>query len=238
MSYRGRNPLSAVVVIRYSSPSDKLSHRHSLFARLTFLRAHEEILFRERKKSEHTVTPDSSLKAVQAEILTMESFSVVVNLARISPRFADHGSKSQPTSSSFSLRFLPSSWKIVFLKRQNKKSALIHRLTLRDLSPPPSRVSPRKSCCETAQEFRWPRTRRRRRRGTEGPCLPAWSSEGQERQSYRKTMTTRTCCLSVLRAGTWNPSPAESAERPKRRLVFESRLSYRLRGRLFTPYSL
>lgn len=42
--------------------------------------------------------------------LTMESFSVVVNLVRISPRFDDQGSKSGPTaSSSFSLFFLPRS---------------------------------------------------------------------------------------------------------------------------------
>lgn len=35
---------------------------------------------------------------------------MVVNLARISPRFADHGSKSAPTaSSSFSFFFLPTS---------------------------------------------------------------------------------------------------------------------------------
>lgn len=44
--------------------------------------------------------------------LTMESFSVVVNLDRISPLFEDQGSKSGPTaSSSFSLFFLPRSWK-------------------------------------------------------------------------------------------------------------------------------
>lgn len=42
--------------------------------------------------------------------LTMDSFSVVVNLDRISPRFEDQGSKSDPTaSSSFSLFFLPRS---------------------------------------------------------------------------------------------------------------------------------
>lgn len=42
--------------------------------------------------------------------LTMDSFSVVVNLDRISPRFEDQGSKSDPTdSSSLSLFFLPTS---------------------------------------------------------------------------------------------------------------------------------
>lgn len=44
--------------------------------------------------------------------LTIDSFSVVVNLDRISPRFEDQGSKSDPTaSSSLSLFFLPRSWK-------------------------------------------------------------------------------------------------------------------------------
>lgn len=69
-------------------------------------------------RSKNTKTDSSShLKLIGAEQLglhwdelTMDSFSVVVNLDRISPRFEDQGSKSKPTaSSSLSLFFLPRS---------------------------------------------------------------------------------------------------------------------------------
>lgn len=85
---------------------------------LTFIRTHEKILQRQRKwmRAEQTQTGSSSLidltlaEQLCCEELTMESFSVVVNLVRISPRFEHQGSKSGPTaSSSFSFFFLPRS---------------------------------------------------------------------------------------------------------------------------------
>lgn len=94
---------------------------------LTFIRAHEKILWRQRNlnylrpnKAKLYTQPLTKHTSVETELdlcccdggwLTIESFSVVVNLARISPRFDDQGSKSCPTaSSSLSLLFLPRSW--------------------------------------------------------------------------------------------------------------------------------
>lgn len=132
--------------------------------------------------------------------LTMESFSVVVNLARISPRFIDQGSKSAPSgSSSLTLFFLPRSWKHKISSHFKMNRMLTGSLLFVSPFLLDQLVNwPLWSCCETWPTARW---KRPRRTWTGGLYRPAWSWVGP-RVLRRTRRRTRRCCLYGFHDGS------------------------------------